>query len=517
MRPTFMGFESAKSAVFANQKSIDITLNNMTNLDTKGYTRQRVTRVAVSPSSFSTKISSSRIGLAGQGVSATGVAQMRDSFLDKCYREEYSKANYHGQAAEILDSLQQALIDGNDLTDTSGLQGAIETIYKSLNDYIKAPTLDSEANIVMSAFKNAAQVLHEFDKKLTTVAEQQITNMQTSKDRANEILEEIAYLNKVIANDITVTENPENEYFRPNELLDRRNLLLDELAAYGEINVTDLSNGMVNVTMGGHKAVTGGEYDTLVVPPSTDGLLEVRWRSTGETIGTKSGIFVAGLHFINGRGSNVQSKGEELQQGIPYYRDRIDTLASALAQIANSTIPEKDPATGKPQVDADGKIVYKTLLSAKGEDGKTNNKLPVTAGNISISDEWTNGGASYFIYSKDADIIEYAQQLAYNLVEGKHSFNSYGEVYNGTFADYQVDMLGRLGSDLAYHTGRQDATGLVADDFLNRRDSISGVSRDEETADMLKYQKSYEAAARMMTTLDDLLDVVINRMGRAGL
>ena len=517
MRATFMGFEAAKSAVFANQKSIDIVGNNLANLDTKGYTRQRVTRAAVSPSSFSTKVASSRLGLAGQGVVATGVSQMRDSFLDKCFREEYSKSSYHGQAAEILDSLQQALIDGNDLTDESGLQGAIQNIYKSLNDYMKDPTMDTEANIVMSAFKTATQVLQEFDKKLTVVADQQMTELKTSVDRANELMEQIAYLNKVIASDVTVTQNPENEYFRPNELLDRRNLLLDELSAYGDISVTELSNGMVNVSMGGHQVVKEGNYDGLVASPTSQNTLEIKWRSTGENITTKNGIFAAGLHFINGRGNNVQNSNEATQQGILYYRDRINTFASALAQIANSSIPEMDATTGKPQVDADGNIVYKTLLAAKGDDGKTDKRLPVTAGSISISDEWTTKGAGYFIFSKDSDVIDYAQKLSYNLLEGKHTFTSYGETFTGTFAEYQIDMLGRLGSDLAYHEGRQEATAMVADDFLDRRDSISGVNRDEETADMLKFQKSYEAAARMMTTLDDLLDIVINRMGRAGL
>jgi flagellar hook-associated protein 1 FlgK len=78
-------------------------------------------------------------------------------------------------------------------------------------------------------------------------------------------------------------------------------------------------------------------------------------------------------------------------------------------------------------------------------------------------------------------------------------------------------MLARLGADLKFHEGRHEAAATVADDFLERRDQIAGVSQDEETADMIRYQKSYEAAARLMTVLDDILDVLINRMGRVGL
>lgn len=103
------------------------------------------------------------------------------------------------------------------------------------------------------------------------------------------------------------------------------------------------------------------------------------------------------------------------------------------------------------------------------------------------------------------------------MVEKKLTFQSYGESFTGTFAEYNVEMLGRLGADLQYQEGRQEASATVADDFLERRDQIAGVSQDEETADMLRYQKSYEAAARLMTVLDEVLDVLINRMGRVGL
>ncbi len=161
MRPTFMGFETAKSAIFTNQKSLDIVGNNLSNVDTNGYTRQRVDRAAVAQSSFSTRIASNRTGLAGQGVEALGVSQTRDAFLDKCFRDEYAMASYHGQAADILSSIQNVLVDGKDITSASGIQGAIEQIYKSLNEYIKEPTLDSGANIVMSAFKNMCQVINQ--------------------------------------------------------------------------------------------------------------------------------------------------------------------------------------------------------------------------------------------------------------------------------------------------------------------------------------------------------------------
>ena len=70
-----------------------------------------------------------------------------------------------------------------------------------------------------------------------------------------------------------------------------------------------------------------------------------------------------------------------------------------------------------------------------------------------------------------------------------------------------------MGSEISYVQGRQEASAIVTDDFLTRRDAVSGVSRDEETANLVTFQKSYEAAARVMNVMDELLDVIINQMG----
>lgn len=517
MRPTFMGFESAKSAIFTNQKSLDIVGNNLANVNTAGYTRQRVERTAVAQSTFASRVTSNRIGLAGQGVEALGISQMRDAFLDKCFRDEYSKAAYHGQSANILSSIQSTLTDGNDITSSSGIQGAIEQLYSGLNQYINEPTLDSGANIVMSAFKNICQVLGQLDGQLKVVANQQIEDLKSSVSRVNEITSAIAHLNETISKDGAALNAGENEHFQSNELLDQRNLLLDELSSYGDIRVTGLSDGTVNVELGGHSVVNGSRSDFLTAHASADNLVSVRWGTSGENIRLSGGSILADLHFINGRGNNVQSSDESTAQGIPYYRDRLDTLAYGLASFANSSIPEYDPVTDEPKVDDKGKIVYKTLIGAATPSGATSSSGPITASNISLSTQWTQNGPGYFIYNRDESIEDYAQKMASILVEDKFTFQSYGESFTGTFAEYNVEMLGRLGTDLQYQQGRQEASAAVADDFLERRDEIAGVSQDEETADMLMYQKSYEAAARLMTILDEVLDVVINRMGRAGL
>ena len=184
------------------------------------------------------------------------------------------------------------------------------------------------------------------DDKLNDVAEQQVYDLGLAVDDVNTILAQIAELNKAISQDATVLQDPDNEYYRPNELLDRRNLLLDELAGYGDIRVTNFSDGTINVTMGGHEVVTKYEYDGILMNQNQDtDVVSLAWRSSGELLNLTSGSLLSYTDFINGRGNNVQNAGETTKQGILYYRDRLDTLARTLANAVNHVIPEMTEVT----------------------------------------------------------------------------------------------------------------------------------------------------------------------------
>ncbi|MDR0469257.1 MAG: flagellar hook-associated protein FlgK [Peptococcaceae bacterium] len=522
IRPTFMGFETAKRGIEVNQKAIDIVANNLSNVDVAGYTRQRLDTASIAPSAYSTKVTSSRIGILGQGVEGLGVGQIRDSFLDKRFRDEYAKASYHSQASTLLQDLQGALGDGGDITDESVVFGAIAKLYRSLHDYAYEPTLDSQANIVLAAFRNFTQVLQQLDAKVRNVADAQIFEASQNVARVNEIANEIAHYNYLISRDATVMQDPNNEYFRPNELLDKRNLLLDELASYGNIDVTTLANGMVNVKFGGEFMVIEKEYETINLETHPDQTIGFVWTATGKEIQFTAGSMKATADFMNGRGKNAQNTYETSYEGIPYYKDRLNTLAKAFANLVNSTIPIREnpdiPGDNTYKTDANGDIQYKALVGARQEDGSVlpNGEGLITAANITISKEWTNGGPGYFVFSKFENIDNFALELATGLTSGTHKFVSYGEIFQGTFEDYVAEYVTKLASEIKYQDGRFESTALMADDFLDRRDEISGVNRDEETANMLIFQKSYNAAARLMTTLDEMVDVIINRMGIVG-
>lgn len=527
-----MGFETSKSGLNVAQKGLDITGNNLANLDTAGYTRQRLDTNSIAPNSFSNRVSVNRIGLTGQGVESIGVGQVRDAFLDKRFRDEYANASYYSQTSAILEDIQAALGDAADVSAGGDVFAqAIRQMYTSLNDFTANPTSTPHANLVLSAFNNATQVIQMLNSKLDEVAEQQQFDLGVDVKRVNSILEQIAHLNDTISQDATVLQNPDNEYFRPNELMDHRNLLLDELSSYGNITATLNADATVTVQMGNHVVVNGNKdgskFDVVNLRTEEDtGLVFLDWNSSGETLDLSSGSLLAYTDFINGRGANMQNKGETLKQGIPYYRDRLDTMARTLANVVNNIIPVTKPS-GHPdspdepeQVVQDGTGIklYKTLISAKTADGTTDNNIPITAANIAVSDEWTQGGSQYFLSALgDKANANFAQEISYALTGKAVEFVSFGETFVGTFEEYLIDYTGKIGSDTAFYNNRKEVVAKVADEYLNKRDEISAVAENEETVNMMTYQKSFNANSRLMTALDDLLETLINRTGRVGL
>lgn len=511
LRPTFLGFEVAKRGLSTSQKGLDITGQNMTNWDSKGYTRQRIDQVAIATSAYSSRFGSNRIAVTGQGVAINGVAQIRDSFLDKRFRDEYSDEGYYGQVSNILSDIESAIGEFNP-NSTTGLRGSLETLLPALQKFADTPYSETSANIIATEFRNLTQTLHHLSSKLNSVQSQQTYNLKMSVQEVNTKFEQLANLNYAIQQDLGLTVD--NEYYGPNELLDQRNLLLDELSRYGDIEVIPNADQTVTVKFGDHVAVDGAKHEKIQMNENSNGTVSLGWLSTGDRLGTVTGLLKGATDFINGRGPNVINQNESPYNGIPYYRDQLNTFANTLASVVNNVIPDT--------VDAAGNVLtYKTLLGGLSSTPDASGNYPVltnivvTADNISISDDWT-ADSSYIIFQSDNKDNNYILDLYSALTLKDSTFMSNGETFKGTFLDFVDNYAGNLGEDISFYEGRHTATSTIVSELYDRRDSISGVVLDEEVSNMMMYNKSYQAASRLMTTLDEALDVLINKTGLVG-
>lgn len=156
MRPTFLGFEASKTALYASQKALDITGHNLSNISTQGYTRQRADQVSVSAGSYNSRYSLNMAVYGGMGTNINGIEQIRDTRLDQAFRNEYCNTGYYDQKSAMLGDIESVLqeldlgADGNGY----GLRSSIENLYKSLEDFSYNASSESHANIVATDRKS---------------------------------------------------------------------------------------------------------------------------------------------------------------------------------------------------------------------------------------------------------------------------------------------------------------------------------------------------------------------------
>ena len=503
MRPTFLGFEASKTALFASQKALDITGNNLANINSQGYTRQRVDQVSVNYMNPNTSAGylHNQVSLAGQGTNVIGIGQTRDKLLDTAFRNQSADVGDYATRSAIMTDIEDALqeydtgVDGNGY----GLRNAVSELFDALEDFSTDAGNPTFAAVTSDAFENVVRSIRETTEALDEVADKYKDSLATDVADVNKYFNEIKDYNKRIK-DALVSNEYTSEY-GPNELLDARNKVLDELAAYGEIGVSYNTDGTINVSLGSKTAVKGLEVDELMYSENSDGTVNVLWKSTAQAADTGKGILSAESQLLNGRGINMQNNTESSDRGILYYKDKINSFAVRFAAICNNTIPD--------EVDADGSVLsYKKLIGCEAKDGSVYPDMHVDANNIWITDELSES-ATYLLTDNGKNTDNSGLlNLTAKLSNSQYDFGG----YTGTFENFVDDYVVTLGSDLSYINENYEAAVTVGNNISEMRDSVTGVSETEETANMLMYNRAFQAASRMMTVMDDLLDVIINQM-----
>jgi len=283
--------------------------------------------------------------------------------------------------------------------------------------------------------------------------------------RINQLAQEVATLNEEI---VTVTAKNN----QPNDLLDRRDNLINELARYSNVWVNYAQNGNVFVSISGHSLVDGFHSHALktVSNPLNNGYSDVVWENTGATIRVTTGELF-GLLDARDRVIN------EYMQGL-------DDFASDFIAAVNLQHQAGFDAYGNPG---------QALFTGSGAlDMAVNPGLIADTGLVAASA--APGGVGD---SDNARAILALRDL--DIVQGT------------TPSDFYASLIGELGIAAAEANSMLDSRSLLRDQIVNRRESISGVSLDEEMLNLIRFQRGYEAAARLIATVDEMLDHLINR------
>ena len=538
MRSSFLGFEVSKRTIQLAQKALDITGSNISNVHTEGYTRQRVDVSSLSLNKYTNwQTRSSRMSLAGQGSTAYGVNQIRDPYIDKRYRESACFVAQYSTTADVLAEVETVL----DNIVSDGLTTQMDSFTDALKKYAEQPDSEELGSIVRNEAYNITNLLHSYQTDLEELKESNLESLETTMDKVNDVIKEIVDYNKRIVNEYSVMATGKlgpNESvtgsYGPNEMLDARNMLIDELAYYGNISVYDNADGSVRILMDGVEILNGEKYEQIYMRSSTkvenadkfeSELLRdyaaydsavLRWTS-GDEADPSSGELRSYLDVLNGNG--VYKTGYQNDTyGIPYYESVIDSFANDFANymnFLNGAVDENGQL-----LDAD-RLLFCTQLYNEGAEGYGDHTM--TADSIRIADTWMadatmvgevkNPVTGNWELSLDGDHVN---QMAVSITSDPLKFGTKGD-FEGTIYDYLLFINNRLGQQIDYNKAQYESSYDTTDALLDSRDAVSGVSADEEGINMMTYQNWYRESSRMMTTLDDCLEKLINGTGRVGL
>lgn len=522
MRSTMLGFEVQKRTLQMAQKCQDIVGNNVSNINTPGYTRQRVDLYSMYVSAIGELRWSSytnTLSLNGYGVNAYGVSQVRDPYIDKRYRENVAIEAETNTSVNILSELEDIM----DNFETDGLQYFTQQFFNALQDYSEEkPDSREVATICFNSAVNLCQALNDYYNEFRQVEDTYVQELEDTVQYVNGLLEQMNFLNDRIAR-----EKFHYPYdYGPNELYDELNLYIDELATYGDITVTQNSNGTYSIDMAGVRVLDGEGFKTnpIIMKDYDDYGVAILHFSSGEELNLSGGTLKGYQNMLNGNG--VYATGNQSSYyGIAYFKSALNAFASTLADTFNK-------ANGYNEPGYENRAMFMAQI-----DGVETDSVVITAGNIHVSESWRTdptmigqnrsveeGSQNYqYGYSEmtedNGNVTLQNTNVLYLISQFDNTLLSFGNAndFKGSIYEYISFMSNRLGQTIQYEQSRYESAVTTVNTLLDARDDVSGVTLNEEGLNMLNYQKWFSASSRLVTAIDDMLDKLINGTGRVGL
>jgi flagellar hook-associated protein 1 FlgK len=497
--------------------------NNIANVNTVGYTRQRVDLNSVANGGYIQRYKPQDV-TAGGGVTAKGVSRVRDSFLDTRYRMQNSTDNQYAAILSGLNDLENVV----DQTTWTGLLNEIGLFKNALSDTMLAnPASGDMAMVVRNSAQKISSLLNTYSSLIDNVRNQQIYDLQTvSIDTDfNSIVRNIASLDRQINEQLAHGNTP-------NELYDERDLLFDRLSGLANVRITiepkplsdTLSVERVRISIVDDSTgksidlVDDEAYNTLTATLNPDGTLRVDVNSAFGNIGLKDvtqyltgGAIGGSLNVINGKGTEfgAYAYGDNTFRGTLYYKGMLDTFAANFARVFND-LNEYDP--GNITGNNERRDLFGTI------DGAS----IVTAANIRVSQNWYDD-PMYLTVTQPGDQSpgENIGRMVVAIDSGvnfyKNGNSALPPMYaNMTFEEFFTGVNATLGLDVSLYTNYSTTSLQVMNTLFTARESVSGVSLEEEGTYLMAYEKSYNAAVRYFTVLDECITRIIDQMGLAG-
>ena len=475
MTSSFGGINTALTALYAQRRALDVAGQNIANANTEGYTRQRVNMQAQA-GSITPAMNAKTDGL-GTGVAVTGVQRMRDEYAENRARIEHGNSAYLANQTQSYSAIEDTFAEPS----ATALQSQLQDMWGTWSDVANNKQLAATRSTLIQQSSTVADGLNGAHDTLAGQFGESRAQLAAYADEVNATAKGVAQLNDSIvrakATGIAV-----------NELEDQRESQVMHLSELTGAITSMRPNGSMDVFIGGSTLVS--EFTTRSMEVSgavrldeqnTDPMT-LRWADTKTALSA---------------GGTMGAMADTMTKIIPLISDALDSVARNLASSVNTK-----------------------HAAGYGVDGSTGNDFfvsrvpgdPITAGNIKVG---ITNPDQVAVSSTDPMLIVPPATSGSLDNDVADSIADVGNLVTGPDREYQA-MIGQLGVSSQAASRRNDIQATVTEQVDAERESESGVNLDEEMTNLLTYQRGYEAASRVLTTIDSMLDQLINRTGLVG-
>ncbi len=439
-------FDISQKALLNNQAAIDTTAKNIANVNTEGYKRRQVTNYNITG-----------FGSANGQPGQDEFYRIRNVFVENRLRMEQDNLEKYETSQMVLENIESIIGEPSD----SGLQNIMMEFWNAWNDLANDPENPAAKTVVKDKAVVMAHTFNRVYSDFRSLQEQIGYNINEKVDRVNQIISQIYNTNERLGSNST------------SDLLDQRDILIDELSTLIDINVHEYENNGITISVGGQILVSDNycsEIDADATYNNGFSDYKLSIGSNPNTVAINGGSLGALLEI-----NNIH---------IPNYVEQLNTVAVSLANRVNQIHSLGYNSAGETGISFFSKNIQGANDFSVHEDILSDSTGIATAQSVGASGD-------------NAIALAICDIQQERLIGGM------------TISDTYNSLVSEVGSQLRESTFMADSQALVMENLKNQRDAVSGVSLDEEMAKLIEYENAYQAASRLIQTANLMLETLL--------
>jgi flagellar hook-associated protein 1 FlgK len=451
-----------QSALLTQQRAIDITGNNIANVNTPGYSRQRLTIVQKTPVR----------DVGGQTMSAgvtseTAIQRFYDQFIGAQLSDETENL---GRWEAKKDALEKAELIFDEST-TYGLSNAMSQFWNAWQDLANDPSGVAERTSLVSTGQYLSDTFNQIYGSLRDLQSDIDIHVTNITSDVNDIAGRIADVNSKVTQIEVGGHNA-------NELRDERDQLILELSKLIDIQSYEDNNGNINISVGNGKPLVDGSTTWDLTTADNGGAQDVFWESSDGTLVNITNQLSGGelKGWVDGRDVVISD-----------YMTQLDTLAQTIISEVNTL---HSAGITLDTVDTTGVDFFSGTSAAN---------IAVNSNIVSNTDLIAAAAVAEGLPGGNSTAMAIAALQSSATMSG-----------SSTFDDYYNSLISKIGADVQSADFNENHQDTIVKSIENYKQEVSGVSLDEEMIKLVQFQQAYNAAAKLITTADEMLSSLMN-------